>query len=124
MAKRPSLIEADDLSPDLEAFEPKKIKAPDQPTADEVRLVADIAKFSSRTNKSIADQSATRPSAVAADAQQRQPRTYRTGRTASFATKVMPATLEAIYVLAERHQWRVGETIEKAIEALLQKEGL
>ena len=124
MAERPSLIEADDLSPDLGAFETKRIKASDQPTAEEVRLVADIAKFSSRTNKSITDQPATRPPAVAAAAQQRQPRTYRTGRTASFATKVMPATLEAIYELAERHQWRVGETIEKAIEALLEREGL
>ena len=122
MPERPSLIEDEDLAPDLGVFETKKIKASDQPTADEVRQVADLAKFSSRTTKPTADQpAAQRPVSLPAAAQ-RQPRTYRTGRTASFATKVMPATLEAIYELAERHQWRVGETIEKAIEALLERE--
>ena len=73
---------------DVSGFQPR-------PSLDQVRAVTEAAGFRSR-----------------------EPRRYRTGRTAQFNVRTTPATVEAFYAIADRHGWKVGETLEKALEAL------
>ena len=53
----------------------------------------------------------------------REPMTYRTGRSATFATKTRPETLDAFYAIAKKQGWKVGETFEKAVELLAKTYG-
>ena len=73
---------------DISGFQPR-------PSLEQVRAVTEAAGFRSR-----------------------EPRRYRTGRTAQFNVRTTPATVEAFYAIADRHGWKVGETLEKALEAL------
>lgn len=87
---RPDLFAEADL--DISGFEPGP--AP-RPPVEQVRAVTEAAGFRSR-----------------------EPRRYRTGRTAQFNVRTTPATVEAFYDIADRQGWKVGETLEKALEAL------
>lgn len=51
----------------------------------------------------------------------RRPR-RKTGRTEQFATRLKAETLNAIYTYADRHEITLAETVERAMEALLDKE--
>jgi hypothetical protein len=62
--------------------------------------------------------SASAPSAVPAVRAQRVPRTYRTGRSQTIAVKTTPDTEALFYSLADRLGLKVGETFERAVEAL------
>ena len=48
----------------------------------------------------------------------RVPRTYRTGRTETIAVKTTPDAASTFYALADRLNLKVGETFERAVEAL------
>jgi hypothetical protein len=48
----------------------------------------------------------------------RVPRTYRTGRSETIAVKTTPEAAETFYALADRLHLKVGETFERAVEAL------
>lgn len=48
----------------------------------------------------------------------RVPRTYRTGRTETIAVKTTPDAVATFYALADRLNLKVGETFERAVEAL------
>lgn len=48
----------------------------------------------------------------------RVPRTYRTGRTETIAVKTTPEAASTFYALAEHLNLKVGETFERAVEAL------
>jgi len=48
----------------------------------------------------------------------RAPRTYRTGRTETIAVKTTPNAAATFYALADRLNLKVGETFERAVEAL------
>ena len=48
----------------------------------------------------------------------REPRRYRTGRNVQLNVKVRSETLSAFYALADEQGWVLGETLEKAVEAL------
>ena len=87
---RPDLFAEADL--DISGFEPTPTS---RPPVERVRAVTEAAGFRSR-----------------------EPRRYRTGRTAQFNVRTTPATVEAFYAIADRHGWKVGETLEKALEAL------
>ena len=87
---RPDLFAEGDL--DISGFEPRP--GP-QPPVEQVRAVTEAAGFRSR-----------------------EPRRYRTGRTAQFNVRTTPATVEAFYDIADRQGWKVGETLEKALAAL------
>ena len=48
----------------------------------------------------------------------------KTGRTEQFATRLLPETLDAIYAYADRHEITLAETIERAMSALVEGEGV
>ena len=48
----------------------------------------------------------------------RLPRTYRTGRSETIAVKTTPEAAATFYALADRLHLKVGETFERAVEAL------
>jgi hypothetical protein len=105
---RPSAFDDDDL--DLSQFTPKgNANQPAHPPADLIRQVADVGGFPSRAAQTFVPR--------------REPLTYRTGRTGVFTTKTLPATIDAFYAIARKKGWRVGETFERAVEALLKQEG-
>ena len=87
---RPDLFAEGDL--DISGFEPRP--GP-RPPVEQVRAVTEAAGFRSR-----------------------EPRRYRTGRTAQFNVRTTPATVEAFYDIADRQGWKGGETLEKALAAL------
>jgi hypothetical protein len=109
MAERAGLFE-EDL--DLSQFTPHKPAKAEQPPPEAVRAVAEGAKFQSRepvkTPKS------------------RQQRRYRTGRNIQLNTKVTMSTRDGFYEISDRYNWVLGETLERALQALkreLEREG-
>lgn len=49
---------------------------------------------------------------------QRQQRRYRTGRNIQLNTKVTPDTRKQLYEISDRYNWVLGETLERALQAL------
>jgi hypothetical protein len=108
MAERAGLFE-EDL--DLSQFTPHKPAKADQPPPEAVRAVAEGAKFQSRE-----------PAKTAKPRQRR----YRTGRNIQLNTKVTASTRDGFYEISDRYNWVLGETLERALQALrreLEKEG-
>ena len=93
---RASIFEDDDLPATPE---------PPRPAPEQVRALSEAANFRSREPQP-------------AGQGRRKPRTYRTGRTAAFSAKTTPETVDALYAIAERQGWKVGETLERALAAL------
>lgn len=109
MAERAGLFEdGDDF--DVSAFAPKK-GASALPPPEEVRAVAEAAKFPSRE--------AQVPSAKSSE--KKQSRRRRTGRNMQLNLKVAAGPFELFYQITDRQGWVLGETFEKAVAAL-QKE--
>jgi len=109
MAERAGLFE-EDL--DLSQFTPRKSAKAEHPPPEAVRAVAEGAKFQSREPIK-----ATKP---------RQQRRYRTGRNIQLNTKVTMSTRDEFYEISDRYNWVLGETLERALQALkreLEKEG-
>lgn len=109
MAERAGLFE-EDL--DLSQFTTRKAAKAEQPPPDAVRAVAEGAKFQSREPLST-----SKP---------RQQRRYRTGRNIQLNTKVTMSTRDGFYEISDRYNWVLGETLERALQALrreLEKEG-
>jgi hypothetical protein len=101
MAERAGLFE-EDL--DLSQFTPHKPAKAEQPPPEAVRAVAESAKFQSR-------EPAKAP-------KQRQQRRYRTGRNIQLNTKVTTSTRDGFYEISDRYNWVLGETLERALQAL------
>ncbi len=101
MAERAGLFE-EDL--DLSQFTPHKPTKAEQPPPDVVRQVAENANFQSREPIK-----APKP---------RQQRRYRTGRNIQLNTKVTPSTRDGFYEISDRYNWVLGETLERALQAL------
>ena len=99
--------DSDDI--DLSAFKPKTEANPLKPAPEQVRVVSEAARFPSRE--------AVAPVSVAAPTK-RTPRWHRTGRTAQLNVRVRPAYFDKAYMLADSRGWLVGETIERALDAL------
>jgi hypothetical protein len=72
--------------------------------AELARAVAEASRFPSREAK---------PPPM-----RRPPRIHRTGRTMQFNARAKPETVEALYAIADRQGWLVGETLEHALAAL------
>jgi hypothetical protein len=109
MAERAGLFE-EDL--DLSQFTPHKPAKSEQPPLEAVRAVAEGASFQSRE--------------PAKPAKPRQQRRYRTGRNIQLNTKVTMSTRDGFYEISGRYNWVLGETLERALQALrreLEKEG-
>jgi len=58
------------------------------------------------------------PTPLQAQRTARVPRTYRTGRSETIAVKTTPEAAATFYTLADRLHLKVGETFERAVEAL------
>ena len=101
MAERAGLFE-EDL--DLSQFAPHKPAKAEQPAPEAVRAVAEEAKFQSRE--------------PAKTAKPRQQRRYRTGRNIQLNTKVTLSTRDGFYEISDRYHWVLGETLERALQAL------
>lgn len=93
---------------DVGSFSPKSAIDTKAPGAEEVRAVAEAAKFRSR------EPTAPKPKPQS----KRAPRIYRTGRNVQFNIKASLETVDAFYLITEKQNWVLGETLEKAVEAL------
>lgn len=101
MTERPNIFDEDGI--DVSDFAPKTGPGP-HTNKDALRQAGEASGFQSRPAH-------------------RTPHRYRTGRTAQFNTRIMPATFDRFYQIAEQQGWKIGETVEKALEALEEKLG-
>jgi len=110
MAKPRASIFADEGGEglDVSSFAPKTAIDPKAPRQDEVRAVSQAAQFPSR------EPSAPKPKPQP----KRAPRIYRTGRNVQFNIKASSETVDAFYLITEKQNWVLGETLERAVEAL------
>ena len=109
MADERASIFGDDDDADVNAFKPKP-PAPPVASPEEVREVAEAARFRSRDPRPAPDQQQR--------SQRREPRRHRTGRNVQLNIKARAETVEAFYAIADRQNWVLGETFERAVEAL------
>jgi hypothetical protein len=94
---------------DVGSFAPKTSIDTKAPGAEQVRAVAQAAKFLSR------EPTAPKPAAQA----KRAARRYRTGRNVQFNVKALQETVDAFYAVTESQPgWVLGYTLQRAIEAL------
>jgi len=93
---------------DVSGFAPKAAPPP-AAKPEQVRAVSEAAQFQSREPKSV--------SAPIASAKH-EPRRYRTGRNVQLNIKARTEAIEAFYAIAEKQGWVLGETFERAIDAL------
>jgi hypothetical protein len=99
MTSRPNLFDDEEI--DVSAFAPKTDSGP-RVDRDALRQAGEATGFQSRPLH-------------------RTPRRHRTGRTAQFNTRIMPAAFDRFYQIADEQGWKIGETVEKALEALEEK---
>jgi hypothetical protein len=114
MAERASAF--DDL--DVSEFSPKKPAAKavqqSEPPPEAVRAVSETANFRSREPIK-ADVKPAKPDAKPVPKMQRR---RRTGRNEQLNLKVTAKVRESFYQITDSQGWVLGETFEKAIEAL------
>jgi hypothetical protein len=107
--ERASIFGEDDL--DVSAFKPTPAaQTPARPVAkpEQVREVSEAASFRSRDPK---------PAPVD-QPPRREQRRHRTGRNVQLNIKARAEAVEAFYAIADRQKWVLGETFERAIDAL------
>jgi hypothetical protein len=107
--ERASIFDADEPL-DVSGFAPKTDYELTDVSAELVRVVAEASRFPSRE-------------ARASPPARRPPRIHRTGRTMQFNARATPQTVEALYAIADRQGWLVGETLEHALAALQRELG-
>jgi hypothetical protein len=103
--ERASIFAGDEAALDVSAFAPKAGREPSAVPAGLVRMIAEASQFPSREGR-------------AALPARRPPRIHRTGRTMQFNARTTPQTVEALYAIADRQGWLVGETLEHVLAAL------
>jgi hypothetical protein len=111
---RASIFADDDL--DVTDFAPKAGPDKSAPAAEQVRAVAEAARFHSR-------EPAPPPAPMAAPVAKRIPRRYRTGRNVQFNVKASQDTVDAFYAISDSKGWVLGETLEHALTALQRELG-
>jgi hypothetical protein len=112
MMKERASIFADNDALDVSAFAPKAGHELNAVPAELARSVAEASRFPSREAKT------NSPAPAVAPPTRRPPRIHRTGRTMQFNARTTPETVEALYAVADRQGWLVGETLERALAAL------
>ena len=108
--ERASIFAGED-SLDVSAFAPKAVHELNGASAELVRGIAEASRFPSREAKVNSPAAAQAP-------MRRPPRIHRTGRTMQFNARTTPQTVEALYAIADRQGWLIGETLEHALAAL------
>lgn len=99
-------------------FAPKKKAAPAAPPPEKIAEIAEKLNFTSRDGA----KPMAKPPVATVTRPRREPMYHRTGRTAQFTCKTSPETIDAFYDFAAAKGWMVGETFERAFQALLEKE--
>lgn len=98
---------------DVSSFAPKSAKAAEKTIPTEaIKAVSEAAQFPSREPTSGVKKKA---------AEKNEIRRYRTGRNVQLNIKVKAETLKDFYDIADEQGWVLGETLEKAVEALKDK---
>jgi hypothetical protein len=106
---RASVFDAEDppdVSLDVSGFAPRPDARP-ATRPEQVRVVSEAAHFQSRE-----------PQRGPPQVGKRVPRRYRTGRNIQLNIKARADAIEAFYAVADQRGWVLGETFERAIEAL------
>jgi hypothetical protein len=93
---------------DVGSFAPKTSIDAKAPRPEQVRAVAQAAKFLSR------EAIPPKPEAQA----KRAARRYRTGRNVQFNVKALQETVDEFYAITEAQDWVLGYTLERAVCAL------
>jgi hypothetical protein len=109
MAEERASIFGDEDDLDVTAFKPKPAAKPVDIAVpvEKVRAVSEAAQFRSR------DPKPPPPKPV-----RREQRRHRTGRNVQLNIKARAEAVEAFYDITDRQNWVLGETFERAIEAL------
>lgn len=105
--ERASIFGEDEV--DVSAFKPKPAARPAVPSSadpEQVREVAEAASFRSREPKPALQQ------------HRREQRRHRTGRNVQLNIKARAEAVETFYAIADRYNWVLGETFERALAAL------
>jgi len=97
-----------DSSPDFDVSGFRAEKSRSSASPEKVRQVSEGASFTSR------EPAETKPMRTA----KREPRRYRTGRNTQFNIKADPEIIEEFYSIADEQGWVLGETLERAVNAL------
>jgi len=107
-AERASIF-ADEDSDLSTTFQPKTAAkvVPNPVAREQVKAVSEAANFRSRD-----------PQPARAEPARREQRRHRTGRNVQLNIKARAEAVEAFYGIADSHNWVLGETFERAIEAL------
>ena len=109
--RRPILENLPSLDEAAAKFAPKQSTS-NSPSPEKVAEVAEKLNFTSRESHPTVEAKV-----------RRKPMYHRTGRTAQFTCKTSPEIVDAFYDFASQRGWKVGETFERAFEALCEKEG-
>jgi hypothetical protein len=115
MSDERASIFGEDADLDVSAFKPKPATKPAEKPGvrrEQVRAVSEAASFRSREPKP-----ATAPVAMIAPPR-REPRRHRTGRNVQLNIKATAEAVEAFYAITDHESWVLGETFERAIQAL------
>ncbi len=115
MVKPRAVLFTDD-EVDLSGFSPKSKIDSSNPSKEQVRIVAEASDFRSREPLN----SAASDVDVAA---RRKPRYHRTGRNIQFNVKASQSAVDLFYKISEDNNWVLGETLERALAALLREVG-
>ena len=102
--------EDDQADIDITGFAPKPPATPAGPSPEKVRAVSEAANFRSREART--------PLPPAPQKQKREPRRYRTGRNVQFNCKASQESIDSFYAIAEKQNWVLGYTLERALAAL------
>lgn len=117
MSDRASIFD-NGLEFDVSGFAPKKAKDTEKSIPVEaLKAVSEAAQFPSREP---VKKTPSIPK-VAAEPEKREMRRYRTGRNVQLNIKVKSETLDSFYEIADKEGWVLGETLERAVEALKEK---
>jgi hypothetical protein len=108
MSKSRASIFEEPAELDISGFAPKSARDKSAPAPEEVRAVAEAANFRSREPKP------AKPAALP----KHLPRRHRTGRNVQLNLKASQETVDAFYAVADKNGWVLGETLERAIQAL------
>ena len=94
---------------DVSDFKPKPpATVVERPAAaEQVRVISEAANFRSRDPKPAPEKSP-----------RRDQRRHRTGRNVQLNIKARAEAIEAFYAITDRENWVLGETFERAVEAL------
>ena len=112
MSERASIFE-DSAEFDVSGFAPKKQERGGETPREAVRAVSEAASFPSREPPKPAESPA-----ISEHPSRREPRRYRTGRNVQLNIKVRAETLDSFYGIADKKGWVLGETLERAVNAL------